>query len=166
VTASFLFAEVTRLVTLHNQTEGVTYRVQEHSEGLPGLVIGFSSTDAKDVTFSLVKIINFKVKMHLFRVLPSGQVAPHNSRLSENSKPEGNHAPSRCLTYLPGRNPATSLPQCQLRPSKIWRAQRVGTVKQDKVQSWKFHTARYMALRLAYQPRVSTRRMCRPSSET
>jgi len=76
VTASFLFAEVTRLVTLHNQTEGVTYRVQEHSEGLPGLVIGFSSTDAKDVTFSLVKIINFKVKMHLFRrvaIRPGGR---------------------------------------------------------------------------------------------
>jgi len=28
----------------------------------------------KDVTFSLVEIVNFKVEMHLFRMIPSGQV--------------------------------------------------------------------------------------------
>lgn len=48
----------------------MTDRVQEHSESLPGLVIGFSSTDAKDVTFSLVEIINFKAEMNLFRNVP------------------------------------------------------------------------------------------------
>jgi hypothetical protein len=52
----------------------VTYWVQEHSECLPGLVIGFSSTDAEDVTFSLVKIINFKVEMDLFRDVAMGHV--------------------------------------------------------------------------------------------
>jgi len=31
------------------------------------LVISFSSADAKDVTFSLVEIVNFKVEMYLFR---------------------------------------------------------------------------------------------------
>jgi len=72
VTAFDFSAEVTRLVTLHNQTERVTYRVQEHSESLAGLVIGFSSTDVKDVTFSLVEIIDFKVEMHLFRHDPIG----------------------------------------------------------------------------------------------
>ena len=77
MTAFGLSAEVTRLVTLHNQTERVTYRVQEHSESLPGLVIGFSSTDAKDVTFSLVEIVNFKVEMHLFRHDPIGPGGRH-----------------------------------------------------------------------------------------
>ena len=66
-------AEVTHLVTLQNQAERVTYRVQEHSESLPGLVIGFSSADAKDVMFSLIEIINFKVEMHLFR---GGAIGP------------------------------------------------------------------------------------------
>ena len=55
----------------------MTYRVQGHSESLPGLVIGFSSTDAKDVTFSLVEIINFKVEMHLFRYGPIGPGGRH-----------------------------------------------------------------------------------------
>jgi hypothetical protein len=70
-------AEVMRLVILHNQTEWMTYRVQENPEGLPGLVIGFSSTDAKDVTFSLVEIINFEVEMHLFRHVLIGPGGRH-----------------------------------------------------------------------------------------
>lgn|GEM_PF-3191755 len=77
MTAFDLSAEVTRLVTLHNQTERVTDRVEEHSESLPGLVTGFSSTDAKDVPFSLVEIINFKVEMHLFRHGPIGSGGRH-----------------------------------------------------------------------------------------
>ena len=77
MTAFGLSAEVKRLVTLHNQTERVTHRVQEHSESLPGLVIGFSSTDAKDVTFSRVEIVNFKVEMYLFRHDPIGPSGRH-----------------------------------------------------------------------------------------
>jgi len=63
---------MTRLVALHRETERVTYRVQEHPERLPGLVIDLSSTDAQNVTFSLVEIINLKVKVHLFRHVAAG----------------------------------------------------------------------------------------------
>jgi hypothetical protein len=59
--------EGNRLGILHDQTERVTCRVQEHSEGLTRLILSFSSTDSKDVLFTLIEIINLKVEMHLFR---------------------------------------------------------------------------------------------------
>jgi hypothetical protein len=55
----------------------MTYGVQEHPESLPGLVVGLASTDAKNVTFSLVKIVNLKVEMHLFRHVAIGPGRRH-----------------------------------------------------------------------------------------
>lgn len=131
-----------RLVPLHDQTERVTHGVQEHSESLPGLVVGFSSTDAEDVTFSLVEIIDFKVEMHLFRRGPFGPGGRHVVLYSlKTQSRKGIVHQVDVWRIFRGVTRPTLYRNASEGRVKRCECEGVGTVKQDKVQSWKFHAA-------------------------
>jgi hypothetical protein len=132
------FREVTRLLTLHSQTERVTYWVQEHPEGRPGLVIGLASTDAEYVTFSVVKIINFKIKMHLF-----GYVAIGPRRCNEVLDSLKNQSRKGIVHQVDVRGVTRRRIYRDASEGRVERCELVGVgaVKRDQMQSWVLHRA-------------------------
>jgi hypothetical protein len=141
-TAYDLLAEVRRLVTLHDETEWVAYRVQEYPESLAWLVLGLSTSNAQNVTFSVVEIVNLEVEMDLFRDVPIG---PGGSDIVLDSlKAQGRQDVMNqidvCHIFRGVTRPSLYRDTREGRV-ELRELERVGTVKQDKVQSWKFHTA-------------------------
>jgi hypothetical protein len=129
----------TRLVTLLNETERVTCRVQEYPEMLPGLVISFSSTDAEDVTFSLVEIVDLKVEMHLFR---HGSFGPGGCHIVLDSLETQNRKVIMCqveIWRVRGETRSSLYGNASQVRIKRCEFEGFGTVKQHKAQPREFH---------------------------